>query len=148
MGQGPSRGRIGQVQTQARPDVEYIRLPEAFQGLAKGGRVTVGLRGGRDTGLRTAGRIFTPSRGQVQLPAHQSDVDIPAQHSEHAHLPIADLAHLSDVLAGNAHAFVPRLLLAALIQQQTLFAAERGQTGLHPARYFVQSRRARPSAKR
>ena len=97
----------------------------------------IGLGSGRDTRLRTAGRVGAPGRGQVQLPAHQPGVDAPAQHGEHAHLPVADLAHLPDILAGHAHTFVPCLLPAALIEQQALLAAERGQTGLHPPRHFV-----------
>nr|WP_245897367.1 hypothetical protein [Hymenobacter nivis] len=40
---------------------------------------------------------------------------------------------------------MPHLLPAALIEQQALFAAEQGQTGLHPPGYFVHYGRSIPA---
>ena len=63
-----------------------------------------------------AGGIAAPGLGQVKLPAHQARRGAPAQHGKHAHLPVADFAHLPDILAAYPDAFGPLLLPAALVQ--------------------------------
>ena len=74
------------------------------------------------------------------MPAHQAGRGTPTQHGKYGHLPVADFAHLPDVLAAYPHAFVACFLPAALIEQQPLFARfarHLRQRGLHPTGHFV-----------
>ena len=87
-----------------------------------------------------AGGSGAPGRRQIQLPAHRAGRGTPAQHGKYAPLPVADFAHLPEVLAAYPHAFVACFLPATRIEPQplfALFACHLRQRGLHPAGHFV-----------
>ena len=77
----------------------------------------VGLGGRWHPRPGATGGIAAPRRGQVQVAAHQAGRGAAAEHSKHADLPVADLAHLPDILTAHAHAhaLAARLLPAARI---------------------------------